>query len=147
MCAAARKSIARMRSASRIAIFEGDCRNLHHTLPRAVIAKVRTISAANLVNEFFYRGPRKAVAWLADLKALFPGRTMLIADYYGELGVSKKRRSPETILHDFVQAISGQGVPPGNRKSWKDIYDGAHCNLVHDFEIRDSSFFLHILRL
>jgi len=53
--------------------------------PRPVIAKVRTIISANLVNEFFSRGTDKAVTWLEDVKAMFPSRTMLIADYCGEL--------------------------------------------------------------
>jgi len=147
MCAVARERIACKRATSRIAIFRGDCHRLKYSLPRSVIAKVSTITAANLVNEFFSRGPDQAVAWLEDVKAAFPGRTMLIADYCGELGNRSKRRSPEVALHDFIQVVSGQGVPPGNRTGWQNIYNRAHCNLVHSIELRDSSFFIHILRL
>jgi SAM-dependent methyltransferase len=147
MCAAARKRIASKHATRRIAIFEGDCRNLQRALPSSVIAKVRTITSASLINEFFSGGPDKAVAWLGDVKAIFPGRTMLIADYCGEQGARTKRGSPEIALHDFIQIISGQGVPPGNRTLWKNIYKRAHCDLVHSLEFRDSPFFIHILRL
>jgi len=147
MCAAARKRIALERATRRIAIFEGDCRNLQNSLPRPVVGKVRTITSANLVNEFFFRGPDKAVAWLDEVKAMFPGRTMLIADYCGGLGTRAKSRAPEVMLHDFMQVISGQGTPPDNRAAWKNIYDRARCDLVHRLELRDSSFFIHILRL
>jgi len=147
MCAAARERIACTRTTRRIAIFRGDCRKLKHSLPRSVIARVSTITAASIVNEFFSRGPDQAVAWLEDVKAMFPGRTMLIADYCGELGIRSKQRSPEVALHDFIQVVSGQGVPPGNRTAWQNIYNRAHCNLVHSIEFQDSSFFIHILRL
>ena len=88
------------------------------------------------------------IAWLASLKSAFPGRTLLISDYYGgHPGGGQKPRKPDIALHDFAQLISGQGIPPPNLKAWRKIYHMADCAMVHAVEDRASSFFAHILRL
>jgi SAM-dependent methyltransferase len=147
MCAAARRRGAAARAARRIAIYRGDCRDLGAVLPPAVVAQVRAITAASLANEFFARDGAAAVAWLAGLKAMFPGRIMLIADYYGRLGAAGRAARRQILLHDFVQVISGQGVPPAGLGAWKRIYRAAKCDLVGTIEDRAASFFVHILRL
>ena len=144
MCAAARKHTA---GARHISIFRGDCRDLERAIPAPLVAQVRTITASNLANEFFANGTTTAVAWLSDLKARFPGRTLLIADYYGSLGTRREPWSQHLALHDFVQVISGQGVPPTNLNGWKKIYRAARCILIHAFEDRNATLFVHILKL
>jgi SAM-dependent methyltransferase len=144
MCAAARKHTA---DAGRIRIFRGDCRDLERAIPAPISAQVGTITASNLANEFFADGITAAVAWLSDLKACFPARTMLIADYYGCLGTRREPWPQHLALHDFVQVISGQGVPPTSLNGWKKVYRAARCTLIHAFEDRDAALFVHILRL
>lgn len=145
MCAAARKRVAASPT-GRIAIFRGDCRNPSIGIPVSVVNKVRTIAAASLANEFF-TDETSAIAWLSEFKRIFPDRTMLIADYYGRLGKVGKALPREIAFHDFVQVISGQGVPPSNHSAWKKIYRAAGCTLIHVVEDRDASFFVHLLRL
>lgn len=147
MCAAARKRIASLGVTRRVRIFQGDCRDLKHSIPGSVIARVSAVTAGSLINEFFAAGVTKAVECLAGIRAMFPGRTMLIADYYGQLGVARRPRSREVALHDFIQVISGQGVPPANLSTWKKIYRQAGCDFIHAVGVQDSPFFIHILKL
>lgn len=147
MCAAARRQAASLRPRKRIEFLQGDCRELGRWLSRSVIERVRTITAASVINEFFADGISEAVDWLATIRTLFPGRTMLIADYYGQLGTAKMDGSREIMLHDFVQVLSGQCIPPPTLSAWRRIYRKAGCGFVHAVEIQDSAFFVHILRL
>ncbi|RXT47859.1 RiPP biosynthesis methyltransferase ApyS [Bradyrhizobium betae] len=147
MCALARRRLKATPDASRVRIFRGDSRRPDTALPASVKRQVRTLSAASLANEFFGSGNREAERWLARLKAAFPGRTLLIGDYYGQLGYGRRLRSRALAVHDFAQAISGQGVPPPDLASWKTIYRNAQCTLVHVVEDEDATFFVHLLKL
>jgi SAM-dependent methyltransferase len=147
MCAAARKRLGAARPAIPPKIFRGDSRDLAAAIPAPLIRTVRTLTAASLANEFFADGTQAAVQWLSALKAVVPGRTMLIADYYGRLGQSCKPWPRDIALHDFVQVISGQGVPPPNLAAWKKIYRAARCRLIHVVEDHDASYFVHVLKL
>jgi SAM-dependent methyltransferase len=147
MCTVARRRFSDMPRTSRVKIFRGDSRRPEAAIPGPVVRQVRTLAAASLVNEFFGSGNDEAERWLAHLKAVFPGRTLLIGDYYGQLGYGRPVRSRMLAMHDLVQAISGQGVPPPDLASWKTIYRNARCSLVHVVEDRDSTFFVHLLRL
>jgi SAM-dependent methyltransferase len=146
MCAAARRTIGDANLSKRIQILRGDCRNPSAAIPKRIARRVQTISAASLANEFCDDDGATMVAWLADLKAAFPDRTLLISDYYGQLN-RRGQQTPDIALHDFVQLISGQGVPPSDLRSWKKIYRAADCRLVHVFEDRRSAFFAHVVKL
>jgi hypothetical protein len=78
---------------------------------------------------------------------VLPDRPLLIADYYGRLGRKKGRISRETLLHDYAQLISGQGVPPASAVEWRSIYSRAGCRLVHIIEDKKTTRFVHILVL
>jgi len=147
MCGAARKRLKAMRGTPRVRIFCGDSRRPEAAIPASVLRQVRTLAAANVANEFFGSGHREAERWLAHLKTVFPGRTLLIGDYYGQLGYGRPPRSRALALHDFAQAISGQGVPPPDLASWKTIYRKARCSLVHVIEDEDATSFVHLLKL
>jgi hypothetical protein len=95
----------------------------------------------------FTDGHYQAVKWLRGLRQVLPGRPLLIADYYGRLGQKRVRLSRETLLHDFAQVISGQGVPPANASQWRAIYSRAGCQLIHIIEDKTTTRFIHILRL
>jgi hypothetical protein len=100
-----------------------------------------------VVNEMFGRGPSSVTAWLMKLRKLLPGRPVLIADYYGRLGFPEIPADRYTMLHDFVQLISGQGIPPPRLEEWQDVYHSAGCRLVHVTEDSASTRFLHIVVL
>jgi SAM-dependent methyltransferase len=152
MCKVAR---ARLRDAGvgrRVLVRQGDCRRPGTLLPAKVSSKVRTVTACNVVNEWFTEGDSSVIAWLQNLRQVLPGRPLLIADYYGRLGQTKRRKSegrgsPETLLHDYIQLISGQGVPPATRVAWRSIYSQAGCHLLHVIEDKNTTRFIHILAL
>jgi hypothetical protein len=145
MCSAARERISSLHLEKRIRVFVGDCRELKHSLPAAVASKVSVIVAASVMNEFFSEAVTKAVECLADIRATLPGRTMIIADYYGHWNHVAKPK--EMALHNFIQVISGQGVPPANLSVWKQIYRAAGCRFVHAVQVQNSPYFMHILKL
>jgi SAM-dependent methyltransferase len=147
MCAAARRQAKSGAARPRIRFLHGDCRDLATSLPKTIQRRVQTITAASLANEFCGDEGASATAWLAGLKSIFPGRTLLIADYYGRLGGRRKRWKPNIALHDFAQLISGQGIPPPDLAAWKKIYRRADCAMVHAIEDRASSFFAHVIKL
>ena len=95
----------------------------------------------------FAKGMAPVVAWLVHLRGMFPGRPMLIADYYGRLSAPALPWDRATLLHDFVQLISGQGIPPHSLVEWQSLYQAAGCRLVHVTEDTSSTRFLHILVL
>ncbi|MGW4381420.1 RiPP biosynthesis methyltransferase ApyS [Kitasatospora sp. NPDC004531] len=147
MCERARRSLTEAGLAARVTVLHGDCTRLARTLPAELRERIGAISATSLLNEFFADGKAAAVAWLRALRELFPGRALLVADYYGQVG----RREPPWprmhALHDVVQVISGQGVPPGDRAGWVAVYEEAGCVPVHLIEDRAGTFFIHLLRL
>lgn len=147
MCSIARERVQAAGLDGRLRIFEGDCTDLEAVLPTTVREQVETISAASLVNEFFGRDTSAVIALLQNLRTLFPERTLLVADYYGRLGHTDPPWPRHTILHDFIQIISGQGVPPCDRSAWSEIYAAAGCTLIHAVEDENATFFVHILRL
>ncbi len=149
MCDVARRRLRVAGIDERVSIIQGDCADLAAAVPVHVRQKVETISAASLMNELFGAGAGVDVAvdWLRSLRQLFPGRALLVADYYGQVGRHEPPWPRLNALHDLVQVISGQGVPPGDRAAWCDMYATAGCTLVHAIEDEGPTFFIHILRL
>ncbi|MFB7619147.1 methyltransferase domain-containing protein [Kitasatospora sp. NPDC056181] len=147
MCGRARRRLAEAGLAGRVTVLHGDCSHLESAPAAGIREQVETLSAASLLNEFFADGRAAAVGWLRRLRELFPGRALIVADYYGQVG----RREPPWprmhALHDVVQVISGQGVPPGDRAGWVEVYQEAGCLPVHLIEDGRGTFFVHILRL
>jgi SAM-dependent methyltransferase len=147
MCAAARRRVTSAPAGISVKIIRGDCYDPKASISTSIISQVQTITAASVANEFFAEGTKMAVKWLTNLRKTFPGRTLLIADYYGRLGHGKRPWAREIVLHDFVQVISGQGVPPPALRAWKRIYRASGCTLVHAIEDSEASCFVHVLRL
>ena len=147
MCAEANAHAAKLGVSQRIAIYQGDATHFEDYVPSDVRRQIRTIVASSLLNEFFATDSRACIAFLRRLHEAFPGQTLIVSDYYGCLGASAKPWSRKTALHDFVQVISGQGVPPNNLGAWQAIYEEAGCGLVYSLEAQDDSGFIHIVRL
>ena len=147
MCKAARKNIRSAQVGKRIKILQGDSRHLGTDLPLDVRGKVQAVTACQVVNEMFGKGISQAVAWLRGLRKRLPNKPLLICDYYGRLGSKIKCHHRETLLHDYAQMISGQGIPPANFAQWRTLYNEAGCRLVHVIEDKTTTRFIHILVL
>jgi SAM-dependent methyltransferase len=147
MCRVARTRLRAARLDRRVRILQGDCTRLRSALPAEVRAQVRAVTASNVANEMFAAGHARAVAWLRSMRKALPDRPLLLADYYGRLGQKTRRPARETLLHDYAQLISGQGVPPATAAEWRSIYARAGCQLVHVVEDKATTRFIHILRL
>jgi hypothetical protein len=70
---------------------------------------------------------------------------VLVHDYYGRLGTGVPGASRHTLLHDYAQLISGQGIPPPALGDWGLIYKDAGYRLVHALEDRATTQFIHIV--
>jgi len=141
---------ARIRDAEinrRIRVFRGDCRALRSVLPLRVLKQIEVVVASHVANEMFRGGQTTAVAWLRQIRQTLPGRLLLIADYYGRLGRTKAPQYRETLLHDYVQLISGQGIPPSDASQWGQVYSRSNCRLLHIIEDQATSRFIHLLQL
>ncbi len=147
MCRNARARLREAGVTRRVRIVQGDGRDPARTLPDAARAKIQAVVAGDLANELCAHGADAAVVWLRRLQRDFPQRLLLVSDYYGRLGHRGHAAGRETLLHDYVQAISGQGIPPPDRKAWQAIYRAAEVRLIHCIEDTSTTRFLHLLRL
>lgn len=147
MCRVARTRIRAAGLGKRVRVFVGDCASPTSVLPTDVSTRVHAVTACNVANEMFADGHGRAVAWLQGLRQALPGRPLLIVDYYGRLGRRNGRLDSQTLLHDYAQLISGQGVPPASAAEWRSIYSRAGCRPLHLIEDKTTTRFVHILRL
>lgn len=146
-CEAARTRISSAGLADRITIFQGNCSAADKSIPSDIRERVRVLTAASLLNGFFQPGTEAVIALLRYLTRVFPNRLLISADYYGALGRSEAGGNRRTLLQDFVQAISGQGIPPADDSAWKEIYSAAGCKFLHAFQMQSGEGFLHLLQL
>jgi SAM-dependent methyltransferase len=145
MCKAAKNHAAGNKVSSRVRIACQDARDVRR-LPDA-----SALHAASLFNEMFAHGSGEAITYLGKLKERFKGCDIWLVDYYGRLGVGRNTRARDVghaLLHDLVQVLSGQGVPPPDLKSWRAIYRAAGCKLVeaHEFSGSGLDWFIHRVR-
>ena len=132
----------------RVRFLEADGARLRQKIPASIRSQVRSITCCNFVNEMFAHGERQAIDWFRELRKIFPGRPLLNCDYYGRLGRTRNRKlSRETLLHDYAQLISGQGIPPATMAEWRSIYSKAGCRLVHVIDDTSTTRFIHIIGL
>ncbi|HEX3251106.1 MAG TPA: class I SAM-dependent methyltransferase [Pyrinomonadaceae bacterium] len=147
MLKVARARLRDARLSKRVRFIEADCARLRETVPANVRSEIQSLTCCNFANEMFARGERQVVKWFRELRKLFPNRPLLIGDYYGRLGRTIRKLQRETLLHDYAQLISGQGVPPATIAEWRSIYVKAGCRLVHAIEDTSTTRFIHILGL
>jgi SAM-dependent methyltransferase len=142
---------ARLRKAhigTRVRFLEADGVRLRQEIPASVRSQIRSITCCHFANEMFAHGEGQAINWFRELRKCFPGRPLLNCDYYGRLGRTKNRKlQRETLLHDYAQMISGQGIPPATVAQWRSIYSRAGCRLVHVIDDTSTTRFIHILGL
>jgi SAM-dependent methyltransferase len=151
MCSTARYFIKQAKLSTRIKIHCERAENFASVLPATVIQQTDIIVAGNLFNEFFKDEGTAAVRLLKKLKQYFPGRYLIVVDYYGILGTANYNDADLThnYVHDMLQLFSGQGVPPANYKKWQKLYKAAGCILaeVTEGQSQGVNWFLHKLLL
>lgn len=147
MCRLARKNIGEAGIGRRVKVVAGDSKDLRRVLPIKIRTDIRSVAACQVANEMFTSGQSQAVAWLKQIRETLPGRPLLLSDYYGRLGNGLAAGDRRTLLHDYAQLISGQGIPPPNLKSWRKIYAEAGCKLAHVIEDQQTTRFLHLVML
>lgn len=149
MCRVARSRVRAARIADRVRILQGDCTTLAAALPRSIASRVRLATMCDVANELFAGGAAPFVAWLRGASKALPGCTLVVSDYYGRLDAPATARPQhrETLLQDYAQVISGQGVPPATLRAWHALYRRAGCRLVQVFEDRGTTRFIHLVRL
>jgi SAM-dependent methyltransferase len=136
------------RAGKGVRFLKADGTRLREEIPESVRSQIRSITCCNFANEMFAEGERQAIKWFRELHKLFPGRPLLNCDYYGRLGRTKNRKQQrETLLHDYAQLISGQGIPPATMAEWRSIYSKAGCRLVHVIQDSSTTRFIHIIAL
>jgi SAM-dependent methyltransferase len=133
-------------AAHRVQFFVGDAGDPATAVPAEVLQGTKVVVAASLLNELFHPDTTPAVRCLQALRTALPGRALIVADYYGSLGHIGDP-TPEQALHDWIQLISAQGVPPPDLPSWEAVYHQAGCALVYAFEDNKARAFVHVVRL
>lgn len=151
MCEVARTRVAEAGLGHRIRIINADARNLGTYLRPRVRAGIQALQSKGLLNELFGHGDKRAVDYLRKLKRLFPGRLLFVVDYYGKL--TRVPRIPakyrHTMIHDVIQVVTDQGVPPADLRGWMAVYFAANCSLERAYEGDDQGveWFVHVVRL
>jgi SAM-dependent methyltransferase len=151
MCRAARQRIAEAGLGKRVRIVHGDARRAGSHFSASVRGQMDAVQCKGMFNELFRRGNSEAVAFLGRLKHWFPGTLLFVVDYHGKLTRLKTvpREYRHTLIHDVIQFLSAQGVPPADRKGWNRIYRAAGCLLQHSCEgdHQGIEWFVHVVRL
>lgn len=151
MCKVARERIANAHLTKRISIIHADARNLGKYIRLQVRQNIEALQSKGLFNELFRHGNDGAIKYLLKLKKWFPGRLLFIVDYYGKLtrvpNVRPKYR--HTLIHDVIQVITAQGIPPSDLAGWVAVYTAAGCSIEHAFEgdSQGIEWFVHLVRL
>lgn len=152
MCRIARQRLVSGGLSGRVKIIRGDARYLGRYFGPRQRSSVEALYAGSLLNEWFSKGTNQAVRFLKEAKSLFPGRVLIIDDYYGRLNLNQRSvtdRTRHNIVHDLMQAVTGQGVPPSNFRSWRSVYRAAGCKLLRSYEgVADGlTWFYHVIQL
>jgi|GEM_PF-977993 len=152
MCAAARRAARQEGVGARVHILHGDARDIGRRMTRKQRASVEALQSKGLLNELFRNASSEGAAkYLRQLGALFPGRIMFVVDYYGVLTRLSEYdpKYQHTAVHDLIQLVTAQGVPPPDLEGWAAVYDEGGCDLEHAYE-GDSQgirWFVHVIRL
>ena len=130
----------------RITLVEGDAAAVG-SLTDARVDTIDCVLMGSVLNGYFDGARPGVVSVLSGVGQRFPGRAFIVADYYGALGRQEPPWALPTIIHDFAQIASTQGVPPETRDMWASIYESAGCLLIHTVETYDRTGFVHIGKL
>lgn len=152
MCRLARQRLRSSGSSRQVKIIRGDARYLTRYFGPRQRLSVEALYAGSLLNEWFRDGTHHCVRFLKRAKSLFPGRVLIVDDYFGRLNLKQPMITQSTrhnILHDLMQAVTGQGVPPSDSRGWRSVYREAGCRVLRTYEgVADGiAWFYHIIQL
>jgi SAM-dependent methyltransferase len=151
MCRVARARVSEEALASRICILEGDARQTAKLLTPKIRRKIMAIFCKGLINEMFRSAGDEAILFLSLLRRSFPDKVLIVVDYYGKLTHVSPILSVHrhTMLHDLIQSVSAQGVPPPDREGWFRLYYSAGCTVEQAYEAESEGirWFVHVVKL
>lgn len=135
----------------RVRVLKCDVRRLATRLGPSERKNVDVVHGKDIFNEFSNADGQELIELLRQLRKLFPGRSLLLSDYYGKLGQTEgiDGRFSITLLHDVFQLLSGQGVPPPNLEAWCEIYAKSGCDVEECYSgvTTGVEWFVHKVRL
>jgi SAM-dependent methyltransferase len=128
----------------RVRVWSGEALDVLRQMP---LDGVQVVLAASMLNALWRETDGVAV-FVAALAQLLPGRLLVVSDYYSHLGVVG-RGSARTLLHDVVQIVSGQGLPPPTCEGWDSAYRAGGATLLQALEASGDGIdrFVHLVRL
>ena len=143
--ASARELVRKRQLDDRVCILEGEALEV---LADVQSAGVQMILASSFLNAF-WSTPDDASVFLRRLSALLPGRLLIVSDYYSQLGPRCAQASTRTLIHDLVQVVSGQGLPPPDVDEWARVYAQAGAEMLYVFEAPGDGLnrFVHLIKL
>ena len=151
MCEQASKRFQRMGLDSRLKVIHARAQELGTSMPLRTRQRIESVHCKGLLNELFRGGSSQAVAYMKKLKQLFPGKLVFVVDYYGKLTHESNvfNGYSHTLIHDLIQALTCQGIPPPNIDGWVAVYEKADCKLRHAFEgdSKGIEWFVHLVDL
>ncbi len=145
-----KKQIKQNKLSSSIKLIKGNVTNFNTLLNANQQKSIDAIYGASILNEFF-QSPTTLVRFLKNLKKTFAGKFFIVVDYYGILHTKQatKKSKAHNYVHDVMQVLSGQGMPPSTKNEWNDYYKKAGCELILAHEAKNNSinWFIHVIKL
>jgi SAM-dependent methyltransferase len=150
-CALATERMLERGLADRVQVICGDATKVAELSRTNRLPDVESVYTRGLLNALFWPSDERAVDCLSQLGALYPGRLLMVEDYYGRLGYMDEamQGALQAVLQDVVQVLTGQGIPPPTQEAWAATYAKAGCILFHAFEghTNELPWFIHLVRL
>jgi ubiquinone/menaquinone biosynthesis C-methylase UbiE len=145
-----KKQIKQNKLSASIKLIKGNVTNFNTLLKANEQKSIDAIYGASILNEFF-QSPTTLVQFLKNLKKTFAGKFFIVVDYYGILNTKQaaKKNKSHNYVHDVMQVLSGQGVPPSTKNDWDVYYKKAGCKLILAHEAKNNSinWFIHVIKL
>lgn len=149
ICSEVKKKIRDLKLGKKIKILSGDASEFDKMLSGNEISGIDVIIGSNYFNEYF-SSENTALRIFKKLKRHFPGRRLVILDYYStwDTKESSLKVYQHNYIHDLIQLLSGQGLTPRDYNKWNTVYTKAGYILE---EVMEGSsvgikWFIHILR-
>jgi SAM-dependent methyltransferase len=125
MVALARELVQTQRLSERVAIAEGSLSDVAEHCPQGW-PPFDVLVLRSVLNEAFAQEGEPARV-LTRLAATHHGARIVVCEYLSQLGTpfGRERGAVQTLSHDLVQVLSGQGLPPAILEGWDEIYAAA----------------------
>jgi SAM-dependent methyltransferase len=152
MVTAARRLTVQSGLADRLDVRRSDFKGIAKAIAKRERDEIGGICAVSVANGFFGPDRRAGIdTFFAHLKRLFPGRLLVLHDYYGRLGSAPQQSASykRTLIHDVAQILSSQGVPPNDLRAWRRIYARNSVKLLHALKGQNEgvTWFIHVVLL